>query len=112
MRSSQPRRLSGGSCEDLLSSSGIAVAWVPARGDGPSLAERSGWKSWLPARISSVQVGVVEAQPGQDFTLQHLHRLGLALVLVVAAQQVQHPVHGQVGIVGGRQLALFTRLAG
>src|SRR5690606_615667 len=57
-------------------------------------------------------VGIGQAEAGQDLPLQLLHGLGLLLVLVVPAQQVQGAGDGQVGVVRRQRLALFGSLAG
>ncbi len=58
------------------------------------------------------EVGILDAQLGQDVAFELLHGLGLAFVLVVPAEQVQGAVDGEVGVVGGQRLALFLGLAG
>src|SRR5690606_7202871 len=81
-RSSQPRRRSGGSGPArllpwlLLSASDLSLVSSPWGKGGPAVYRvRSGHA-----------VGIVDAQPGQDFTLQLLHGLGLDVVAVVPAQ--------------------------
>src|SRR5690606_10476863 len=57
------------------------------------------------------RVRVRQPQAGEDLPLQLFHGLGLLVVLVVPAQQVQGAVHGEVGVVRGQGLALLGRLA-
>src|SRR5690606_36120023 len=131
-RSSQLRRFSGlfsgGSETLLLSSSDIdvsdrseyrttgrrvqstgsgAAAQLPRQGGGG----RGRGPGRAPAGLVGQQVGVIDPQPGQDLALELLHGLGLAVVAVVPAQQVQHAVHGEVGVVGGKRRALLAGLA-
>jgi len=59
-------------------------------------------------------VGVWEAETGQRLTLVLLHRFGLARVVVVAAEQMQYAVNGEMGVMGGigNSNALFWQSVG
>src|SRR5690606_25731408 len=60
-----------------------------------------------PSRPRGSQIRIPDPQPRQDLPLQLFHALGLTLVLVVPAEQVQDAVDGQVGVVVVERLALF-----
>ena len=51
----------------------------------------------MACRHQIARVGVGDAEPGQDAPLQTLHRLRLAVVLVVVAEQMQETVHRKMG---------------
>src|SRR5690606_11929045 len=56
-------------------------------------------------------VRVAEAELGEDLPLASLHDVGVRIVLVVVADEVQRPVHDQMGEMRLERLALLGRLA-